>query len=272
MNEEAAAQAIYRRGEVHRLRGEFSEAEEAFRNASRLGWEPQPGLALLRLAEGNDTAAAAAIRRVVDETTDRLKRVGLLPANVEIMLAVGDVEVARRACRELAEIAEGSEGGMLGAMAAHAHGAVELAQGDPRAALVALRRARQLWQELEVPYEAARVRALLGLACRALGDDDSAELELEAARDVFAQLGAAPDLARLDSLIRHTVSDDAHGLTPRELQVLRLVAAGKSNRDIASTLVISERTVDRHVSNIFAKLRVSSRAGATAYAYEHQLV
>jgi DNA-binding CsgD family transcriptional regulator len=272
MNQAAAAQAVYRRGEVHRLRGEFAEAEEAYRDASRQGWEPQPGLALLRLAEGSDTAAAAAIRRVVDETGDRLKRAGLLPAYVEIMLAVGDAEEARSACRELAEVAEGSEGGMLGAMASHARGAVELAQGDPRAALVALRRARHLWQELEAPYEAARVRALLGLACRALGDDDSAELDLEAARDVFAQLGAAPDLARLDSLIRRTASDDAHGLTSRELEVLRLVAAGNSNRGIASTLVISERTVDRHVSNIFAKLGVSSRAAATAYAYEHQLV
>jgi DNA-binding CsgD family transcriptional regulator len=272
MNQAAAAQAVYRRGEVHRLRGEFAEAEEAYRDASRQGWEPQPGLALLRLAEGSDTAAAAAIRRVVDETGDRLKRAGLLPAYVEIMLAVGDAEEARSACRELAEVAKGSEGGMLGAMASHARGAVELAQGDPRAALVALRRARHLWQELEAPYEAARVRALLGLACRALGDDDSAELDLGAARDVFAQLGAAPDLARLDSLIRRTASDDAHGLTSRELEVLRLVAAGNSNRGIASTLVISERTVDRHVSNIFAKLGVSSRAAATAYAYEHQLV
>jgi DNA-binding NarL/FixJ family response regulator len=157
-------------------------------------------------------------------------------------------------------------------MSAHAQGAVDLAEGDARAALLTLRRAWQVWQELEVPHEAARVRVLLGVACRALGDDDTAALELEAARGVFAQLGAAPDLARVDSLTQSAPYIDAHGLTPRELQVLRLVAAGKTNKAIATELVLSERTVDRHVSNIFTKLGVSSRAAATAYTYEHQLV
>jgi ATP/maltotriose-dependent transcriptional regulator MalT len=272
MNQAAAAQAIYRQGELHRLRGQFGEAEEAYRDASRLGGEPQPGLALLRLAQGNDEAAAAAIRRVAGETTDRFKRAGLLPAYVEIMLAIGDAEEASRACRELEEIAQGSDSGMLGAMAAHARGAVDLAQGDARTALVALRRARQMWHELEVPYEAARARALLGLTCRALGDDDGAGLELEAAREVFAQLGAAPELARLDLLTGPPVAAHSHGLTARELQVLRLVAAGKSNREIASTLVISEHTVARHLQNIFAKLGVSSRTAASAFAFTHGLV
>jgi ATP/maltotriose-dependent transcriptional regulator MalT len=271
-NQGAAAQAFYLQGEVHRLQGEFAAAEEAYRDASRYGWEPQPGLALLRLVQGNDEAASAAIRRVVGETTRPLKRARLLPAYVEIMLAVGDVEEARVACRELEEISARYESGMLGAMVAHAEGAIDLTEGDARAALLPLRRAWQMWQELEVPYEVARVRVLLGLACRALGDDDTATLELEAARDVFAQLGAAPDLARVDSLARRAPSVDDHGLTARELQVLRLVAAGESNRTIASELVLSERTVDRHVSNIFAKLDVSSRAAATAYAYKHQLV
>jgi DNA-binding CsgD family transcriptional regulator len=272
MNEAAAGEAVYRRGEIHRLLGGFAEAEEAFRDASRLGWEPQPGLALLRLAQGSDDAAAAAIRRVMGETTDRLKRAGLLPAYVEILLAVDDAEEARSACRELEGIAEGSERGMLGAMAAQARGAVDLAAGDAAGALAALRRARQVWQELQVPYEGARVRALVGLACRALGDEDSAGLDLEAARDIFAELGAAPDLTRLEALTGSAASFDSHGLTQRELQVLRLVAAGNTNKAIASDLVLSERTVDRHVSNIFAKLSVSSRAAATAYAYEHQLV
>jgi DNA-binding CsgD family transcriptional regulator len=271
-NQSAAAQAYYRQGEVHRLQGRFSAAEEAYRDASRCGWEPQPGLALLRLAQGNGDAAAATIRRAVGETTEPLKRARLLPAYVEIMLAVGDAQEARGACRELEEISARYESGMLGAMVAHAEGAVDLAEGDARSALLALRRAWQVWQELEVPYEAARVRVLLGLACRALEDDDTAALELEAARGVFAQLGAAPDLVRVDSLAQSAVSVDAHGLTARELQVLRLVAAGKTNRTIAAELVLSERTVDRHVSNIFTKLSVSSRAAATAYAYEHQLV
>ena len=157
-------------------------------------------------------------------------------------------------------------------MFAHARGAVDLAEGDARAALLALRRAWQVWQELEVPYEVARLRVLLGVACRALGDDDTAALELEAARGVFAQLGAAPDLARVDSLTQRAPYIDAHGLTPRELQVLRLVAVGKTNKAIAAELVLSERTVDRHVSNIFTKLGVSSRTAAAAYAYRHELV
>ena len=271
-NLSAAGQAFYRQGEVHRLQGNFSSAEEAYRDASRYGCEPQPGLAQLRLAQGNDDAAAAAIQRAVGETTDPLKRARLLPAYVEIMLATGDVDEARSACRELHEISVRYESGMLDAMVAHARGAVGLTEGDARAALLALRRAWKVWQELEVPYEVARVRVLLGLACRALGDDDTASLELEAARDGFARLAAAPDLARVESLTRNATSVVAHGLTQRELQVLRLVAAGETNKAIATDLVLSERTVDRHVSNIFAKLGVSSRAAATAYAYKHQLV
>ena len=271
-NQAATAQAFYQQAEVYRLQGELAAAEEAYRGASRCGREPQPGLALLRLAQGKNDAAAAAMRRVVGETTEPLKRARLLPAYVEIMLTVGDAQEARSACRELKEISARYESGMLGAMVAHAEGAVDLAEGDARAALVALRHAWQVWQELEVPYEVARVRVLLGLACRAIGDDDTATLELEAARGVFAQLGAAPDLARVDSLTQGAPSIDTHGLTPRELQVLRLVAAGETNKTIAAELVLSERTVDRHVSNIFTKLGVSSRAAATAFAYNHQLI
>jgi DNA-binding CsgD family transcriptional regulator len=266
----SVAQAFYRQGEVHRLRGEFSVAEEAYRDASRYGWEPQPGLALLRLAQGNNDAAAAAIRRVVDETTPPLKRARLLPAYVEIMLAVGDAGEARSACQELQEISIRYESAMLDAMVDHARGTVDLNEGDARAALPSLRRAWRAWQELEVPYEIARVRVLLGEACRTLGDEDTAALELEAAHEIFEQLGAAPDLARLESPTRGSVP--ALGLTSRELEVLRLVAAGETNRAIATKLVVSERTVDRHVSNIFAKLGVPSRAAATAHAYKHQLI
>lgn len=272
LNQLAVGYALYRQGEVHRLQGQLAAAEEAYRDASRCGCEPQPGLALLRLAQGNDDAAAAAIRRVVDENTEPLKRARLLPAYVEIMLAVGDVDEARSACRELEDIAASHRNAVLGAISAYAEGAVDLAEGATRTALLALRRAWQMWQELEVPHEVARARVLVGLACRALGDDDTAALELEAARGIFAQLGAAPDLARVDSLAQSAPFVDAHGLTPRELQVLRLVAAGETNRVIAAELVLSERTVDRHVSNIFTKLGVSSRAAATAYAYKHQLV
>jgi ATP/maltotriose-dependent transcriptional regulator MalT len=195
-----------------------------------------------------------------------------LPAYVEIMLAVGNVEEARSASRELQDISVRYESGMLKAMVAHARGAVDLIEGDARAALLALRRAWQAWQELEVPYEVARVRVLIGLACRALGDEDTAALELEAAQDTFAQLGAKPDLARVESVTRSAASVNARGLRQRELQVLRLVAEGETNRAIATELVLSERTVDRHVSNIFTKLGVTSRAATTAYAYKHELV
>jgi DNA-binding CsgD family transcriptional regulator len=187
------------------------------------------------------------------------------------MLAIGDIEGARAASRELEAVAAGHEGRALGAMAAQARGAVEMSQRDAGAALVSLRRAGDVWQQLGAPYEAARVRELVGLACRALGDDDTAALELDAARAVFRDLGAVPDLVRLDSLSGAALAD-AHGLTKRELEVLRHLAAGETNKAIAADLVLSERTVDRHVSNLFAKLGVSSRAAATAYAYEHRLV
>jgi DNA-binding CsgD family transcriptional regulator len=261
-----AAEAAYRRAEVHRLRGEPA-AEDAYKEASRGGYEPQPGLALLRLAQGDVEAAAAAIRRVLGETSGRAARARLLPASVEILLAAGDSEGAGAACSELETLADGHEDGMLGALAAQARGAVELSAGDPHAALPPLRRAWRVWQELEAPYEAARARELVAHACHAVGDGDTATLELDAARAAFDELGAA-DAMRLTG----APDGEAHDLTPRELEVLRLVAGGGTNKAIAAELVVSERTVDRHVSNIFAKLRVSSRSAATAYAYEHHLV
>jgi DNA-binding CsgD family transcriptional regulator len=272
LNQRALGHAAYQLGEVNRLQGQFEAAEAAYRKASRFGCEPQPGLALLRLAEGNRDAAAAAIRRAVGEITQPLKRAALLPAYVEIMLAVGDVEAAHSACRELDEIAERQGTNLLGAMAAQARGELALAEGEAQAALVALRRACQAWQELDAPHEAARGRVLLGVTCRSLGDEDTAELELEAARGVFAELGAAPALAWVDSVTGQAAPAGDQGLTARELEVLRLVAVGKTNREIASTLVISERTVARHLQNIFAKLRVSSRTAASAFAFEHDLV
>jgi ATP/maltotriose-dependent transcriptional regulator MalT len=268
LNPRASGVALYRQGELLRLQGEFDAAEEAYRTASGHGWEPQPGLAQLRLAQGRTDAAVATIRRATGETTEPLRRAALLPAQVEILLAAGDVDAAREACAELEGLAESYESAMLGALAAHARGAVTLADGDAASALAALRSAARLWQELEAPYDDARVRVLIGLACRALGDDDAAELELAAARDTFTALGARPELARLELLTSRTT----HGLTARELEVLRLVAAGRSNREIAAALVISEHTVARHVQNIFAKLDVSSRAAAGAFAFEHGLV
>jgi DNA-binding NarL/FixJ family response regulator len=271
LNARVCGKAYYRQGEVHRLRGERT-AEESYREASRRGYEPQPGLALLRLAEGKGDAASSAMRRVLDEALQPRARAALLPAYVEIMLAGGELEEARSACRELETISGAHRSDMLRALSAQARGALALAEGDTQTALAALREALQTWQELEAPYEAARVRVLVALGCRAAGDEDTAAWELEAARAAFDRLGAVPDVARVDSLTASPQAAAAHVLTQRELQVLRLVARGATNKSIAAELVLSERTIDRHVSNIFAKLRVSSRAAATAYAYEHDLV
>jgi ATP/maltotriose-dependent transcriptional regulator MalT len=268
----AAGASFYRQGELFRVLGDFTAAEDAYRQASRRGLEPQPGLALLRLAQGRTDAAEAASRRVVAETVERFQRARLLPAHVEIMLTAGNVPAAREAADELTGISERYDTPALRAAAGHALGAVLLAEGDARAAVVALRRACETWRELEAPYEAARVRVLLGLGCRAQGDEDAAALELDAARDVFTQLGAAPDLARLETAGVPGDASAGHGLTARELQVLRLLAAGKTNHAIASHLVLADKTVDRHVSNLYAKLGVSSRAAATAYAYQHRLL
>ena len=264
--------ALYLQAELHRLRGEFARAEEAYREASQSGRDSQPGLAQLRLAQGKIEAAAAAIRRVMDEARDPVTRSRLLAAYVEIMLAASDVPAARAGADELAGIAEQLEAPLLRAMAAHATGAALLAEGDGRAALAALRGAWATWQGIEAPYEAARVRVLIGLACRALGDDDTAEMELDTARWVFRQLGAAPDVARVDALSRAGAASAPGGLTAREVEVLRLVAEGKTNRAIAKALVISDHTVRRHLQNIFNKIGVSSRAGATAFAFQRDLV
>lgn len=268
----ASGAAWYRRAELHRLRGESARAEEAYRESSRHGYKPQPGLALLRLSQGQIDSAATAIRLAVDEAGEQRVRSKLLPAQVEIMLAAHDVQAARLAADELTQIAVDLDASLLHAVAAQARGAVLLTEGDARAGLSALRQAWLIWQQIEAPYDAARVRVLIGLACRELGDADAAEMEFDAARTVFHQLGAVPDLARAEILSRVAVPGATGGLSAREAQVLRLVAAGKTNRRIASELFISERTVDRHVSNIFVKLNVSSRAAATAYAYQHGLV
>jgi ATP/maltotriose-dependent transcriptional regulator MalT len=227
---------------------------------------------LLRLAQGRADVASAQIRRVVGASTDRLQRTRMLPACVEILLAAGEVEEADRSSRDLEETAKLFDTEVLNALAAHARGAVALARGEAREALGPLRRSLETWQRVGAPYLAARLRVLVGLACRLLEDDEGAALELEAARTVFQGLGATPDLARIDAIVQGASARRPHGLTPRELQVLRLVAAGKTNKAIAAALFVSGKTIDRHLSNIFVKLNVSSRAAATAFAYEHKLI
>jgi DNA-binding CsgD family transcriptional regulator len=260
--------AHYQLAEIQRLRGELAEAEESYRRASVAGRDPEPGMSLLRVAQGRIDLAVAAIRRALDEAQDPITRSRLLPAAVEIMLEIHDLDSARAAADALDGIAARHGAPYLSALSAHASGAVLLAAGDPRAALGKLRAAHRSWRDLDAPHQAARVRTIIGLACRELGDAASAELEFDAARGTLEQLGAAPDLERLDRLIG---TPRAAGLSPRESEVLRLVAAGKTNRAIATDLFISEKTVARHVSNIFTKLALSSRAEATAYAFKHGL-
>ncbi|MFF3288853.1 LuxR C-terminal-related transcriptional regulator [Streptomyces sp. NPDC003023] len=295
----AIGMAYYQQAELLRLQGEFKEAEQAYRHSAEHGHAPQPGLALLRLAQGRPADAKAALSRIVADAQDRPTRTKVLAAYVEVVLAAGEasddnrsdddrsddnrsdedrsdvasghLSAARTAADELAAAAADFDAPLLRAISAQATGTVLLAEGDPRAACAELNRARQLWLELRVPYEDARTRALIGLACHRLGDHDTAGLDLEGARGVFRELGAAPDLARLETLDpdRRPAPATAGGLTDREVQVLALAAAGRTNRDIAAELVISEHTVRRHLQNVFAKLGVSSRAAATAFAYRH---
>jgi DNA-binding NarL/FixJ family response regulator len=266
---DALGSAYYQLAEIHRLRGEIADAEASYRQASLAGRDPEPGMSLLRLAQGHVQPAARAIGRALDERHEPLERSRLLPAAVEVMLAGGELDRARSAAEELAGIAGRLGGPYLHALSAHAAGAVMLADGEPQAALASLRAAERGWRDLGAPHEAARVRVLIGAACVAVGDPATAEFEFTAARRTFDDLGAASDL---EALARTSVAPRTETLSSRECEVLTLVAAGKTNRVIAQELFISEKTVARHVANIFIKLRLNSRAQATAYAYRHGLV
>jgi DNA-binding CsgD family transcriptional regulator len=268
-----AGAAYYQLAELHRLRGAFGSAEDAYRLASQAGRKPQPGLALLRLNQGQADAADTSIRLALQETRDARTRVLLLAGAVEIMLARKDISGARAASEELEQLAGRFDSPFVRAVSWHAHGALALAQGQPLPALESLRAASAAWQDVDAPYELAQVRTLMGVAYRQLGDEESAQLEFDAAHETFETLGAAPAAARVAALTEQgSPAAPATGLTGREVEVLRLVATGATNRAIASRLGISEKTVARHVSNIFTKLDLPSRAAATAYAYEHKLV
>ena len=265
--------AYYQQGELHRLRGDLDHAEADYREASRYGHDPVPGIALLELTRGQAPSAVVTIGRALQEYRKPLERPALLAAAVEIRRAAGDLDGARAAAGELTAVAAGGSSAVLLAMAAHALGTVLAGEGDVVAALAELRTAAAAWRSLGMPYEAAHTAAAVGLACAAMGDGAAAALELGNARDAFAELGARPDLARLDVLMSLGVpAGRGAGLSVREREVLAGLAAGQTNREIAETLVISQHTVGRHVESIFAKLGVSSRAAATAYAYRHDLL
>jgi DNA-binding NarL/FixJ family response regulator len=263
---QGAAEASYGVGEVLRRRGDLAGAEQAFVRAQQLGWEPQPGMALLRLAQGRVDAAAAALRAALaSPMVDRFGRASLLAAQVEVAIAAGAFDDARGAARELAAIAGGLTSAVVRATAAMAQGALQLAAGSPAVALEQLRGALNGWRELQLPYEEATARLLIGTTQRMLGDEEGGRIEIDAARAGFERLGAAAD-ARHAAALLHQRRTSPRVLTDREVQVLRLVAAGKHNRDIAGVLHISEHTVARHMQNILAKLGVSSRAAATSSA------
>jgi DNA-binding CsgD family transcriptional regulator len=265
-----AGEAFYQVGEVRRRLGDMAEAETAFRRAGELGREPQPGLALVRFAQGKHDAAAAAVRRTLAEDPNRLTRARLLAAQVEIAIGSGDLQTAGAAAGELGAIADEYGSDALLAAAATAAGAVELSSGDGTAALRSLRRGWELWQSADCPFEAAQARRTLGLACREVGDEEGTELAIGWALGVFERLGATFEAARTAELLGGHPAPA--GLTSRELEVLRLVAAGKSNREIADALYLSVKTVARHLSNIFFKIDVSSRTAAAGFAYEHGLI
>jgi DNA-binding CsgD family transcriptional regulator len=267
----AVAMAFYETGEIRRRIGNVAGAEGSFARARELGLEPQPGLALLRLAQGKPEAAHRALGLAVGgETSNRPRRARLLSAQVEVAIAVGDLDTARSACGELEEIAEELETPALDAASAAASAGLRLAEGDTARALERARHACAIWHELQLPYEAARARMLYGRALREAGDEDGATLELRAALTAFERLGATTDAAEAASLLPDR-GPLPKGLTAREVEVLRLVATGASNRDIAAALVLSEHTVARHLQNIFAKVGVSTRSAATAFAFEHGL-
>lgn len=273
MSPEGPGDAYYQLGELHRLRGQYAEAEGAYRNASRHGKRPEPGIALLWLARGQIAAAATAVARAIEEAAgDRVGRAELLAAYVEILLAMGDTARARQAVTELGALAGLYGAAALQASTEAARGRVLIAEGSPAESLAPLRRAWAAWQRLEAPYEAARVRVQIAIAYRALGDAESAEMELDAARWVFEGLGALPELAKIDAMSPPAgPAPVPGGLTPREIQVLRLIVGGLTNKEIAAELVISEHTVARHIQNMLAKLGFPSRTRLAAFAIEQGL-
>lgn len=266
-NRSSIGEAHYQRAELHRLRGEYDAAEAAYRQALAHGKDPQPGLALMRLGQGRHDAAMLALRRAIEEPRPPHLRTRLWRALVEVALAAGDLDCASDAAARLDAAAAASDARFLRAAAAMARGQVALATGRPTEALGPLRSALEGFNATGAPYDVARCQVALAAVCEALGDRETARFEREAARATFTALRAQPDVEALDG----TTRSERHGLTGREVEILRHLATGATNRGIADELVLSEKTVARHVANIFAKLEVSSRAAATAWAHRQGL-
>lgn len=270
--EPAAGEAYYQLAEIFRLRGDFRQAEKLYLEANKWGRKPQPGLSLLRLAQNEKDLALKSIQNALEEAKTSLHRIKVFPAYIEIMLAHDKTAEAHEAVDTFDSIAEKYDAPFLRATRAYCRGAVLLKGGDAASAISILRRSLNLWNELNAPYQAAVVMVLLGIAYRAGGDHDTATMELAAAQWIFKELEALPDLEKAEALLEVKVTPDLHGLTLREFQVLQLVAEGETNKAIAGKLFISERTAERHLSNIFDKLRVNSRTEATSFAYKHRIL
>jgi DNA-binding NarL/FixJ family response regulator len=263
-----AGLALTALGDVHRLLGQDAAARAALLRAVELGHDPQPVQALLALAEGRRESAAASVRRMLTEPRDPIHRSQVLPGAIEVLLAT-DVGAAEPLVAELRELADAIGTPALEAQAARGAGALALIRENTQDALAHLRRAMMAFLALGFPYDAADARLLLSRALAAAGDAEAAAQELEAARAAFAALGAQPGLHACDALTGPAALPG--GLTAREVEVLRLVAAGRPNQEIARLLYLSEKTVARHLSNIFTKLHVASRTAAAAYAFKNGL-
>jgi DNA-binding CsgD family transcriptional regulator len=270
--ETAAGLAYYQYAEICRLQGDYVHALELYSQASKWGFNPQPGLALLRFAQGKKDVAVAAVAQVEKEKDDLIARSALLPGYALIMIESNQIDLAQKAADELYTIAETFRAPLLTARAAQISGHVLLVKGDYHTALKKLKNAIDLFNDLDDLYDIARTRMLLGQVYQKLGDKDSAMLESENARRLFSQLGALPDLKKMAALQSPQKQTRPFLLTKRETEVLGMLAKGQTNKKIATDLFLSERTVDRHVSNILSKLGVASRAAATALAYKHNLL
>jgi len=268
-----AAPAFYLEGEVHRLSGRFAAAEKSYRTANQLGYDPQPGFALMRLEQGNLESATSAIGRSLSTLRDELGRMRLLPAAIEIALGAGDIGAAQDHCAELTRLSHSFPSTLIEAMLSEATGDVNFATTGPDAALPEFRRSAEIWRTLGIPYRLARVRLKTGRAWAALGDAEGARAEMEAARDTFVELGAVPDVNKAQAAL-HGLCKTGQGrlLTPRQTEVLALIARGLTNRDIAERLGLSRRTIDRHVGDILTRTGVPTRAAATAYALSRGLI
>ena len=270
MNMSVVAEGHYLLGDLLRLRGLAEEADAAYRRAHELGRDPQPGLALLRAQRGQAPRALTSLQTALAGLQAAgYRRAPLLRAVVDVAVEVDDVDAATQAADELAGMAQRWRTDGLRAAAAQAKGGVELAAGEPARAVAPLREAIRWWHELDAPYDGARARILLSEACTLLGDEDAGRLELDAAAATLERLGALVDLRRIDG--RRPDAQPPGRLTPREAEVLAFVAEGDTNRQVAARLVISEKTVARHLANVYRKLDVSTRTGAAAWARRNGL-